>query len=759
MKKHAVPAERVAFVYLAALGFAILVGLKAPVYGSNPTQLENAKPGATDWQLANPATNHEIEGYASLTSVNRGSWIQLFVNTPAPAYNVDIYRMGWYKGAGARRVMSTLTLSGTAQPQPTPDPTTGLIECHWSNPYTLRVPYPWASGFYLAKLTASQSGKQSYVIFVVRDDARSSDFLFQSSVMTHQAYNGWGGKSLYPFNSSGPKAVKVSFNRPYGPGQNPAAAAGVGAGEFLNNMAPTSENSSAAWEYNMVRFLEREGYDVTYLTDVDTHENGGLLLKHKAFLSVGHDEYWTWQMRTNVEAARDQGINLGFFSSNTCYWQARLEPSVVFGAADRTIVGYKYDALTQDPYAKSPTQAYLTTTLWRRHPVDKPEDSLLGVRYLSNPINGNIVVADASNWIFTYTGLENGSSLPGLLGYEVDGVGPQTPANASVVAHSPFGDNTHFSDMTVYTASSGASVFATGSMQWSWGLDDYDVPSVRPSTLSFAAQQITRNVLSRFSGMPLTPSFFLGSSPDSVSFLTGDSATVSVNLASFGYTPTLTLSTRGLPTGMSAGFSPASVPGAGSSTLTLASSVSVIPGTYAITITASDGNQQKSTSLLVSVTNVIPRSAWTLKFTDSQETVCENGRATNVFDNHPTTNWITQYCGTTARYPHEVQINMGKTYNVAGFSCLPRQDEINGRVSQYDFYVSPDGLSWGSPVASGVFANDATEKQVSFPSARGQFIRFRALSEVNGNPWAAMAEIHAMVGPRPTRRRGFISSP
>ena len=650
-------------------------------------------------------------------------------------------------------MMPTLTLSGTAQRTPTPDPTTGLIECRWKNSYRLNVPYLWVSGFYLAKLTASQSGKQSYVIFVVRDYARPSDFLFQSSVTTYEGYNNWGGKSLYRFNSNGEAAVKVSFNRPYGPGQNPATAVGAGAGEFLNTMAPADENSGAAWEYNMVRFLEREGYDVTYVTDVDTHENGGLLLKHKAFLSVGHDEYWTWQMRTNVEAARDHGVNLGFFSSNTCYWQARLEPSVISGAADRTMVAYKYAALTQDPYAKSANQAYLTTTQWRAHPVDKPEDSMIGVRYLYNPVNGDIVVADAANWILTYTGLQNGSLLPGLFGYEVDGVGAHTPLNTFVVAHSPLRDGTRSSDMTVYMAPSGAVVFATGSMQWSWGLDDYNAPSIRPSVFSFAAQQITRNVLSRFSGMPLMPAFFLRSSPDSVSFLTGEAATLSVNLASYGYTPTLTLSTSGLPAGVSANFSPATVSGTGSTSLTLASTLSVVPGSYPITITASDGGQQKSTLVIVKVTNVIPRSAWTLKFTDSQETACENGRATNVFDSFPITNWITQYCGITASYPHEIQINMGKIYDLAGITYLPRQDGINGRVASYELYVSPDGLSWGSPVARGVFPNDATEKQVLFPSVRGQFIRFRALSEVNGTPWAAVAEIYAMVGPRSTLLR------
>jgi len=150
---------------------------------------------------------------------------------------------------------------------------------------------------------------------------------FQASINTYQAYNIWGGKSLYTV----PPAVKVSFNRPY--------FRGWGSGDFLR------------WEYNTIRYLEREGYDVSYSSDVDTHERGDLLLSHKGFLVVAHDEYWSWQMRNNVENARDSGVNLGFFTANTCFWQIRYEPSPVTGDADRTIVGYKYTALTADPLA------------------------------------------------------------------------------------------------------------------------------------------------------------------------------------------------------------------------------------------------------------------------------------------------------------------------------------------------------------------------------------------------------------------------
>lgn len=473
--------------------------------GPNPIKTENAKAGTTEWNLTNPATNHEIEGYASATSVNRGSQIQFFVNTADSSYTLQVFRLGWYGGLGGRQMTDPVTLLGTQQAVPAPDPTTGIVECHWTNPYTLAVPNSsdptdWTSGIYVAKLTAGSSGKQSYIIFVVRDDARQSDFLYQSSVNTYEAYNNWGGKSLYGFNSPTGAAVKVSFNRPYAMGDQPTSAPAVGSGEFLISVQPATGGSPAGWEFPFVRFLEREGYDVTYSTDVDTAENPAAVLNHKAFLVVGHDEYWTWAQRANVIAARDSGVSLGIFAANTMYWQVRYEPDSD-GHLDRTIVCYKNLALTEDPdyLSGDPNLIKYTTVQWRQPPVNLPEDAVVGVMYYTNPVHGNIVVDDASSWVYKNTGLSHGSSLPGLLGYEIDQMFGHAPPNTIRLAHSVFGTGAQdFSDMTVYGAQSGATVFATGSMQWSWGLDDYGVPDLRPSYMNTAAQQITRNVLAHF---------------------------------------------------------------------------------------------------------------------------------------------------------------------------------------------------------------------------------------------------------------------
>jgi hypothetical protein len=490
---------------------------------------ENLKPGSEDWELTKPAINHEIEGYASLTSVNRGAEIKLFVNTRDPSYSIEIYRMGWYEGKGARQVMPAILLPGIVQPPPIIDQATGLIECDWGDPYTLKIPAnpndptSWMSGFYLAKLTGQRSGKQSYILFVVRDDSRPSDILFQSSVTTYQAYNNWGGMSLYRWNSRGKQAAKVSFNRPYAASPYKGAAQGVGAGEFITNFQPRRRTFVAGWEYNMVRWLEKNGYDVSYSTDVDTHENyldegtgKPILLLHKAFLAVGHDEYWSWQMRQNVEAARDTGVSLGFFSANTCYWQIRFEPSRRNGDINRTIASYK-EGEALDPFARDNDSSndYLITTKWRNQPLNRPEDALIGVMYETFQVNADIVIdRSAPSWAIANTKLSDQNQnflqslfknqvkqirLEGLLGYEVDRMFKNAPENTVRIAHSPYrhGGKTKYSDMTMYTADSGANVFATGSIQWSWGLDDYNAPQLRPVLASADAEAITRNVLEK----------------------------------------------------------------------------------------------------------------------------------------------------------------------------------------------------------------------------------------------------------------------
>src|SRR5262245_7437158 len=460
--------------------------------------IENQRAGTTDWEIRAPALAREIEGYAAQTSVNGGDPIDLFVSARDPRYTIDVFRMGWYGGAGARRVGGPIERRGLLQDTPDPDPTTGLVECRWRDPYTLQTrddDGAWTSGVYLARLTAHPSELQSFIVFVVRDDAGDAAIVFQSSVTTFAAYNNWGGKSLYAFNSGDAPARKVSFDRPYA--TNPYGVRLDGASDFLRR-----------WEYNAVRFLERESYDLTYLTNVDAHERDDAFARHRIVLSVGHDEYWSRPMRERFEAARNRGVHLAFLGADVCYWQIRFEPSAS-GAPSRTIVAYKEAADGSDPLANDsdPRNNRLITGRWRDRPISRPEERLVGVMYAADPVDGDLVIDEASHWAFDGTNLKRGDALRGLLGYEVDAMYYTGPADIIRLAHSPFVDQgkTRYADMTIYTAPSGSLVFATGTMQWNWGLDGYNAPQWHTLRTSAVAQQVTRNILNRMLSQPGRP--------------------------------------------------------------------------------------------------------------------------------------------------------------------------------------------------------------------------------------------------------------
>lgn len=479
----------------------------------NVIQAENAKPGTTEWQLTASSSTPTVEGYASHTSVNRGETIQFFVSSAAPSYRMDIYRMGWYGGAGGR-LMHSASLQGVKQPTPQPDPVTGLVECNWVESYRLTIPQTadktdWATGIYLAKLTPS-SGTQSYMIFVVRDDTSRSTYLHQTTPTTWQAYNGWGGRSLYAFTSEGnAQARKVSFNRPYAQDMSadytrfwpekwflPYQGNWPGAGFFLN------------WEIYFIRFIEREGYDVSYVSNLDLHTNGSQLLNHRALLIAGHDEYWSYQMKSAAHAAQAQGVHFGFFAANEAYWQVRFEPSAT-GQPNRTMVGYKEAAQSQDPLAldrDSSNDKYITTRFRDLKPVfgvndsvAQPENGLVGVMYHGDPFDGDIVVSDASSWVYSGSGVSNGTGFTGLLGYETDTIASNgySPPQLRKIADSP--DSWGGSHMATYTTPSGSIVFATGSMQWNWGLDNLFSHDHENAAVKLA----TRNVLARFAAPPL----------------------------------------------------------------------------------------------------------------------------------------------------------------------------------------------------------------------------------------------------------------
>lgn len=483
-------------VSAAGIGSVYFTATAVPA-SSNHIVMENQKPGTTNWKITNPAGN-EIAGYATATSVNKGSSIGIKVSVATPgAFTIDIYRLGYYGGTGGRLITSSGSLNGITQPAFTiTDENTRLGEANWSTSYTVNVGSDWTSGLYIAKLTYQATGKQSHVWFVVRDDNSNADILFQSSFTNHLAYSNSSGRSLYAFNSTGgQRALKVSFDLPF-------SQTTTQPGEF---------NNLLRWEYNMARWLESQGYDVTYVTNVDVHSNSALLGQHKIFMSVGHDEYWSMEARNHVEQARDgsQPVNLAFFSANTCYWRVRLENSST-GQAHRVMACYK-DDWAQDPVAP--------TNKFRSPQNNKPENALLGVMYTGDrdSLYGgyDFVVTNSSDPYYAHTGLQDGDEIPILVGFEWDAVinNGASPSGLVVLSQSPVdpqnidtdvppGTDYQISNAVRYTAASGAKVFSTGSIQWAWGLDSDGVITPREN---IRAKQITVNILKDMGAIPTTP--------------------------------------------------------------------------------------------------------------------------------------------------------------------------------------------------------------------------------------------------------------
>jgi hypothetical protein len=164
---------------------------------------------------------------------------------------------------------------------------------------------------------------------------------------------------------------------------------------------------------------------------------------------------------------------------------------------------------------------------------------------------------------------------------------------------------------------------------------------------------------------------------------------------------------------------------------------------FAVTAYNTAGKESSYSNIVATDMTTISKSNWKLKSVDSQETSGENGAATNAFDGNSNTIWHTQWSGSSPACPHEIQIDLGSTYNISSFSYLPRQDGgTNGNIGKYEFYVSADGTNWGTAVATGTFDSSSSEKQSLFTAKQGRYIRLRALSEINGNPWTSMAELN-----------------
>jgi len=455
---------------------------------------ENQKPGTRDWLLqktgVDPATKYRcpwIEGYCSRASVRAGEKISFHVSTNPPSpFTIDVYRTGYYGGVGARQVASLGPFQGVAQPDPPIGPKR-VRDCQWDSCAELTVPADWPSGVYVGKLTAQREGWQSYVIFIVRDDRRA-DFLFQCSDNTWQSYNRWPSQfSLYDDGKSvwywGPN-VAVSYNRPYGKYcQIFDVPLSTGSGEWF------------LWEFPFAYWMESQGYDVSYISNVDTHASGDDLMRAKVFLSVGHDEYYSIEMYHHLMSAIQRGLNVGFFSGNTCCGRTLFSPDSR-GVKDRVfervdVYGPLYNIGGMDLL---PHDSQYANTLIGAHSI--------------GPVTGGAdwICTAPDHWIYAGTGMNKGDAIPGLIGWEWHG-DPAPIPGLEVVATGPTQSapgkpNGGIYTATIYPMPKGNLVFNAATCWWADGLSappGYVRPSVytTPKGPDSRVQQITRNVLDR----------------------------------------------------------------------------------------------------------------------------------------------------------------------------------------------------------------------------------------------------------------------
>ncbi|WP_241720866.1 N,N-dimethylformamidase beta subunit family domain-containing protein [Streptomyces lydicus] len=526
------------FLGAAAVGAAgLAVGVTAGCHstsgagpGAGPTAgdepdlaAERDRPGHPDWRIRSAGPPDAVQGYTDKVSVLPGEEFGLYVSTTAPGFRVAAYRVGWYRGAQARRVWYSDRVAGGRQRHPRLLPGTRSVRADWERSLRVRTD-GWPPGAYLLRLDA-EHGHQRYVPMVVRSARTAGRTVLMHAVATWQAYNAWGGYSLYRGADAGygSRSLAVSFDRPYDSN---------GAEKFL------------VYERALVVLAERLGLPLAYTTGLDVHRDPSALRGATAALSLGHDEYWTPQQREHVTRARDAGTNLAFLGANACFRRIRLEPwrglepepgsesgpgrgsesgpgqgpasdsgqergpGADSSGVLRTVVCYK-TSYRNDPRFAGPHRA-LPTHDFRQPPAADPESALTGVFYEGYPTDAPYVVHNADHWLFAGTGAKRGDSFDHLVGVEYDRVTPQapTPERLEILAHSPLvcnGRSSH-ADSAYYTVPSGAGVFASGTMRWVEALmagthDDGRDHGMDDRTRAFVTRT-TENLLRAFAVAP-----------------------------------------------------------------------------------------------------------------------------------------------------------------------------------------------------------------------------------------------------------------
>ncbi len=470
--------------------------------------VENRERGTTAWRLPGPpsllggAAHGPVEGYVAEQAIAPGQIERVYVNAPgARTITVRVYRMGWYGGTGGRLFLQSGPLAAVGQPPCMHRSATGLTECDWHATLSFPIPEALPSGVYIVKLDASD-GAQSDCLFVVRS-SRKPRLLVELPTATYEAYNAWGGDSLYPGGrklvgvTGTTQGVEVSYDRPY--------ESQTGAGQFFIR------------EVAMVRFLERYGYAVSYTTidsiDGDPAQAEGA----RALMDVGHSEYWSARAELAFARARDRGTSLIFLSSDTMAWRVRFAragaASSQAGEPGHVIVAYK-EAAGRDSDRAQPSGMF---PLGGASLVGSAYNGCITPRVTQPgpPVYRYYAWAPSPgmqpSWLFAGAGVTSSTRIPGIVGYELDQRTPATPPETQLIGASarvpcmnqaePSPAHGDVAQTTLYRASSGALVFATGTLGWEYALSP--VPQASPDVPSAPDPRvvaITRNLLTRVLG-------------------------------------------------------------------------------------------------------------------------------------------------------------------------------------------------------------------------------------------------------------------
>jgi len=481
--------------------------------GAQPTvAAENRHAGTRAWRLPGPRAQlggiarGNVIGYVAKEAVSVGQTERVYVNAPGTrTVRIRIFRMGWYGGTGGREVLASRPLNVVTQPPCAHSFTTGLTQCAWHPTLTFVIPSALPTGVYIAKLSARTG--ESDCLFVVLA-ARPQPLLAQLPTSTYEAYNAWGGDSLYPGGADRVRitgtsqGVEVSYQRPYD--------SDTGAGQFF------------ARDVAMIRFLERYGYPVSYTTSESVDADPEQLAGHKALIDFGHSEYWSEKQAAAFAHARNDGTSLVFLGSDTLAWRVRYARASRGagdrGAPDQTIVAYKQFAALDPDRKTRPTgafpnggasltgSAYLGCITPRLRELGPP--AYYYYPWLPKP-------GLRPSWLYAHTRMTSATEVFGIVGYELDASTAATPHDTQVVGagyapcmgveagepHPGRGDD--LAQTTIYTEPSGAIVFNSGTLGWELGLEP--VPSASPDAPRKPnpfVVAMTRNVLAHVLGSP-----------------------------------------------------------------------------------------------------------------------------------------------------------------------------------------------------------------------------------------------------------------